>query len=175
MRRTYMLPLIAALALTVAGCSKQPAEAEPEKPAVQTVQAINQNYPLARAGEAGWDYHKELKADLDGDGAEEALTVIARIAWDAQHQDWMYDDGHNWQVYVTEPDGKVTYLFNDWVQLGKLDVLLVENNQIVIIRRTGPGIWIYRTTYRAGDSNLEVVLQGAQTGWLQFVDPQKHD
>jgi hypothetical protein len=74
----------------------------------------------AVAGDPGYAYHKHGKYDLDGDGVEETVHVIAKAVKDGSEYSW--DDGSPWHVYVEEPNGERTYLYSGWVHLGILDV-----------------------------------------------------
>ena len=70
----------------------------------------------AVAGEDGWNYAQEVEADLDSDGQAERLVLTARVELYRGRPAW--DDGQPWQVYVEEGDGRRTYLYSRFVQLG---------------------------------------------------------
>lgn len=117
--------------------------------AVQEQQAVNLIYPrylMAPGDERHWGYHRAVTADLDRDGSPETVHVRARAPRDAEETGW--DDGHPWNVYVEEPDGTRTYIYAGWVQIGRLDVMLTEGQQIVILNRQGAGLAVYRVQYR---------------------------
>jgi hypothetical protein len=79
----------------------------------------------AAAGDEGYEYHQVLKSDLDGDGTDETAHLIASVQKLAP-DDWGWEDGHTWHVYVEEPDGHRTYVFSDWIQFGTLDAHLIS-------------------------------------------------
>ncbi|MFO7172415.1 MAG: hypothetical protein DIU70_005515 [Bacillota bacterium] len=117
------------------------------------VNKINPHYPLGVAGQREWGYHQEVKADLDEDGVEEKLVVIARVGRPPGGQDYSWDDGQPWNVYVEEPDGTRTYVFADWVQLGKLVVGVAgttagEPQDVAILALEGAGWTLYHVDYQ---------------------------
>jgi len=134
-----------------------PTPAPAPAPAAQAVNLIDPNYPPAVAGAPGWEYHKSLSADLDGDGTAEKVSITNNAYWDAQRQEFGWDDGHSWHVYVQEPDGAKTYVFSGWVQLGQLDVILDEAKPGFYIVNSRPGsLGVYRVTY-SGPARAEAV------------------
>ena len=118
-------------------------------PETRTVNLINPNYPPAVAGAPGWEYHQTLSADLDGDGEKERVSVTTNAAWMPDLKEFAWDDGHPWHVYVEEADGGRTYLFSNWVQLGRLDVILDRDGPgLFLLSARGGGLEIYRATYK---------------------------
>lgn len=126
--------------------------AERLSPEDRVVDLINPNYPPAVGGEPGWEYHQTLTADLDGDGVDERVSVTTNAFWMPDEKEFGWDDGHPWHVYVEEPDGTRTYLFSNWVQLGRLDVILDrEGPGLFIVYWRAGGLVIYRATYQGPD------------------------
>ncbi|HWI51122.1 MAG TPA: hypothetical protein VNT01_03145 [Symbiobacteriaceae bacterium] len=139
--------------LLVAGCSQPAANA----PAPQVVNLVDPNYPPAVAGAPGWTYHKSLSADLDGDGAAEKVSITNNAYWDAERQQFGWDDGHPWHLYVEEPDGAKTYVFSGWVQMGQLDVILDEAKPgFYIVNARAGSLQVYRVAY-SGPGRAEAV------------------
>lgn len=123
-----------------------------------SVNLINPNYPPAVAGEEGWEYHKVLVADLDADGEKETVSVTTNALWIQEAREFGWDDGHPWHVYVEEADGTRTYLFSDWVQMGRLDVILdAEHSGLYIVSSRAGGLDVYHAIYSAPDQ-VETVL-----------------
>jgi len=123
--------------------------AERLSPEEREVDLISPHYPPAVGGEPGWEYHQTLTADLDNDGVDELVSVTTNAFWMEDEKEFAWDDGHPWHVYVEEPDGTRTYLFSNWVQLGKLDVILDrEGPGLFIVYRRGGGMIVYRATYQ---------------------------
>lgn len=118
------------------------------------VNLVSPHYPLAKAGDEGWDYHRVLVEDLNGDGRDDTVHVIAKI--ERHHtnpSEFLWDDGHIWQVYVEDADGQLTYVFSNWVQLGQLRVVspdyfaYPDMKGIGIINEQGAGITLYHVRY----------------------------
>ena len=53
--------------------------ADAAPPAPPIVQLIDSAIPPAVAGEAGWDYHQSVEADLTDDGQPERVVLTARV------------------------------------------------------------------------------------------------
>lgn len=108
---------------------------------------VDPDYPPGIA-DGGWQYRESVEADLDGDGAKETVWVTARASWNGRSFD--FDDGQPWQVYVEEADGKRTYLYSRWVQIGALEVGISEDHgksSVVILERGGLSFALYRIHY----------------------------
>jgi hypothetical protein len=73
-----------------------------------TPKLLDPAYPPG-ISDSGWQYRESLDVYLDGDGTNETVWVVARAGWNGRSFD--FDDGQPWQVYVEEPDGKRTYLY----------------------------------------------------------------
>jgi hypothetical protein len=134
MRRTSparRATLAAALLCAVAACDRQsevpgaaeaPADrgsAEPATAGVEETPApplVDTTIAPAVAGEEGWNYSQQVESDLDADGEAERLVLTARVELYRGRPAW--DDGQQWQVYVEEGDGRRTYLYSRFVQLG---------------------------------------------------------
>ena len=80
---------------------------------------IEARVPRAVAGEPHWGYEQVTHVDLDRDGIEERVVVIANVELDESGQP-LWEDGHGWQVYVEEPDSSRTYLYARFLPNGKL-------------------------------------------------------
>lgn len=118
-------------------------------PEARSVNLISPHYPPAVGGEPGWEYHQTLSADLDADGEKERVSITTNAEWMAERKEFAWDDGHPWHVYVEEADGRRTYLFSNWVQLGRLDVILDrEGPGLFIVSSRGGSLVVYRATYR---------------------------
>ena len=136
--------------------------AERLSPEDRVVDLINPNYPPAVGGEPGWEYHQTLTADLDGDGVDERVSVTTNAFWMPDEKEFGWDDGHPWHVYVEEPDGTRTYLFSNWVQLGRLDVIL---------DREGPGCSSSTGGPRSGHLSCDLPGTGPVQDGAELRDP----
>lgn len=90
---------------------------------------------LETRGAAGWEYALAERADLDGDGFQEQLWVLAQVTLADDGQP-LWEDGQEWQVYVEDEDGITTHLFAGLVQLGRLDVSITHMPQPTILVQT---------------------------------------
>lgn len=115
----------------------------------RSVTLVNPNYPPAVGGTPGWKYHLMLAADLNSDGQQERVSVTTNAEWIPEKKEFGWDDGHPWHVYVEETDGRRTYLFSDWVQMGRLEVILDRDGPgLYIVSSRGGSLTVYRATYR---------------------------
>lgn len=158
-----LLPvLVAAWLLTACAApgDAQPGSApEPEAPGEPvgteaSLDLIDPAYPQPLQG----DYRLTAVADVDGDGQEEQVVVLAAVDRVREDPDaspvdeFAWDDGQPWQVYVEEPDGSRTYLFSRFVQLGAVDALVdPDNRRIWIVVKTGVGIDVYEVIHEDPD------------------------
>lgn len=113
----------------------------------RAVNLLDPAYPPSIADES-WQYRQSVAFDLDGDGATETVWVIARAGWNGRSFD--FDDGQPWQVYVEEPDGKRTYIYSGWVQMGVLQVGVSEDGgkpSVVILQNEALTFALYRVSY----------------------------
>lgn len=113
----------------------------------------------AVAGQRGWGYVKQASADLDGDGVQERVFLIANA--ENRRGKPVWDDAQIWQVYIEEPDGKRTYVFSRWVQLGRVEAIMTdaernERPSVVLVERTPHTFTVYEVRYRR-PSDVEVV------------------
>ena len=120
---------------------------------------IEARVPAAVAGDSGWLYQQQAVADIDGDGDDETVTLISDVTLDAGGQP-LWEDGHRWQVYVREPNGRVTRLYARFLPNGSLtaDLAMPASGAllgIVLIERTPDHIGVYEIRYR-GPDNVEV-------------------
>lgn len=157
------------VALVVSGCSQPTpehaaiartsaqdrAEAEPDT----VPDLIQARVPAAVAGDSGWRYQQQVVADIDGDDSDETVVLISDVALDAGGRP-MWEDGHRWQVYVREADGRVTRLYARFLPNGKLTAELAlppggATHGIVLIEQTPSRVGVYEFRYR-GPNNVDV-------------------
>jgi hypothetical protein len=154
-----------AMAALAAGCS-QPT---PEDAAIARTAAedraeampdtvpdlIEARVPAAVAGDSGWRYQQQVVADIDGDDDEETVVLISDVTLDAAGRP-LWEDGHRWQVYVRETDGRVTRLYARFLPHGSLIADLTtppagSTLGIVLVERTPGHIGVYEFRYRGPD------------------------
>lgn len=100
------------------------AEPQVEECSGESVDLAQSRAP-AVAGDEGFDYHQIAELDLDGDQIEETAHLLASVEKTEAHG-YLWEDGHEWHLYIEEPDGQRTSIFSGWVQFGTLDVHVVE-------------------------------------------------
>lgn len=144
--------------------SPSPADTDAtEVRARQPVDLVDPQYQSTDDGHRQWDYQRVATADLDDDGTEENIIVTAAVPrapqeGEHEHEDaFIWNDGQPWQVYVEEPGGERTYVFAQFVQLGKLDVFVTaepteehgkEDKQVLIDQSTVHAKALYVIDYQ---------------------------
>lgn len=120
---------------------------------------IQSRVPAAVAGDTGWAYQQQAVADLDGDGDDETVVVLSDVILDASGRP-IWEDGHRWQVYVRESDGRVTRLYARFLPNGKLTAEMAVPPSgailgVVLLEQTPHHIGVYEYRYR-GPDNVDV-------------------
>ena len=114
--------LLAALALT--GCASPPESTPADAPPID-------HGRVSLADAVGWPLQRSVRADLDGDGADERLVVASDVAVDASGMP-MWEDGHRWAAYVVDaPEGEAadssrTLLYGAFLPMGRAEVAVTE-------------------------------------------------
>ena len=120
---------------------------------------IQARVPAAVAGDSGWAYQQQVVADIDGDGDDDTVVLISDVTLDAAGRP-LWEDGHRWQVYVRDGDGRITRLYARFLPNGKLTAELAmppsgATHGIVLIEQTPSHIGVYEFRYR-GPNNVDV-------------------
>jgi hypothetical protein len=120
---------------------------------------IQARVPAAVAGDSGWRYQQQVAADIDGDDDEETVVLISDVVLDAAGRP-LWEDGHRWQVYVREQDGRITRLYARFLPNGSLIADLTTppagaTHGIVLVERTPSHLAVYEFRYR-GPDNVDV-------------------
>lgn len=139
-----------------------------------TVDLVDKNYPTVAKDEPGWDYRQTVTADLDGDGKEDTVVLMARVERSPSNpSEYIWDDGQPWQVLVESPQGEKTPVYSRWVQIGQLKALIGEQKEsgghdLILLELTGAGISLYRVEYdgpqKTKSTRLASVLTVNQAG-----------
>jgi hypothetical protein len=113
---------------------------------------LDARVPTARAGDPGWMYAQRVSADFDGDGADETAVLICDVTLDASGRP-LWEDGHRWQLYVEESDGKTTRLYARFVPRGRVtaEVGVPSAGQelyIVVVEHSPERMGVYEYEYR---------------------------
>lgn len=120
---------------------------------------IQSRVPPAVAGDTGWAYQQQAVADIDGDGDDETVVVLSDVMLDASGRP-MWEDGHRWQVYVREGDGRTTRLYARFLPNGKLTAEMAvpvsgTTLGIILLEQTPHHLGVYEYRYR-GPDNVDV-------------------
>ncbi|HHW10286.1 MAG TPA: hypothetical protein GXX29_09955 [Firmicutes bacterium] len=124
----------------------------------QAISLVDPGHELVTQGTPGWEYHKILAADLDGDGETELVHMLARLAEDPMRPgEYQWDDGQPWQVYI-EDGTEITHIYARYVQLGKLLALLTAETspRLALLEIQGAGVALYTIDYR-GPERFRVI------------------
>jgi len=132
-----------------------PPQTELSTPADQTttVDLVDKTYSPVAEDEPGWDYRQTVTADLDGDGLEDTVTIIARVQRSPNNpHEYLWDDGQPWQVFVESSKGERTPVYSRWVQIGQLKALISEKkadgkHDLILLELAGAGVSLYRVEY----------------------------
>ena len=113
--------------LAVAACTPPPENRPADAPPI--------DHERVSLGDAvGWPLQRSLRADLDGDGADERLVVASDVAVDAAGAP-MWEDGHRWAVFVVDTpdiesemgaDSSRTLLYGAFLPMGRAEVAVTE-------------------------------------------------
>ena len=129
-------------------------DAEPPRPLEQgaAVNLVDPSYPAAK-DERGWDYRREVEADLDGDGSPEHILVTARAERSpASATEFLWDDGQPWQVLATSPAGETTLVYPRRAQIGQRRAVIGEPQEngkhpLILLEMTGANVSMYEVEY----------------------------
>lgn len=160
------------LAMACTGTERAPPRDTSRAPAAvppAEVSLIDSTYPLAVAGSGGWNFQQSASRDLNADGTPERVVLTARVEMMRGRPLW--DDGQPWLVYVETADGKRTYMYSRYVQLGTLTMRITEPDsgtspRIVILEQLPDRLAVYEGEYR-GVGQLRV-----SASYERMLDPR---
>ena len=120
---------------------------------------LDARVPAAKAGDPGWTYAQRVSADFDGDGEDETAVLISDVTLDNGGAP-LWEDGHRWQLYVEESDGKITRLYARFIPRGRVtaDVGIPSAGKelyIVVVEHSPDRMGVYEYEYR-GPLNADV-------------------
>jgi len=171
--------LATAFALFIVACNRDGApggaadsiariSAPPGAPALQAVMLTDSGQAPAVVGTEGWNYSQSTTLDVDGDGQDERVVMMARVEMIRGRPAW--DDGQQWQVYVEEADSTHTTVYARFLQLGTLTMRVeaIEGSgqrRIVLLEHLPDQLSVYDVMYR-GPQDARAV-----TAYQRRVDP----
>ena len=124
-----------------------------------SVNLVDPGFVLLEGGAVGWDYRRSFVADLNEDGRPETIEILARVSRDSgRGDDYQWDDGQPWQVYVREGD-QLTHIYARWVQLGHISVYVTDepHPRLMIAEAQGAGYALYSVVYK-GPGQFETTM-----------------
>ncbi|MBA2291389.1 MAG: hypothetical protein H0W15_02915, partial [Gemmatimonadales bacterium] len=118
---------------------------------LDTVTLIDPGQAPAVADTSGWNYRRSASVDIDGDGEVERVVIAVRVEMVRGRPAW--DDGHQWQVYVEEPDSTRTVVYARRLQLGTLTLRIEAGSgsgprHIILVEHLPDLLAAYEVTYR---------------------------
>ena len=122
----------------------------------------------ATRGAGGWNYSQSATADVDGDGQNERIVMMARVEMVRGRPAW--DDGQQWQVYVEEADSSRTTVYARFLQLGTLTMRIEGADaqvprRIVLLEQLPDRLSVYEVEY-VGPAKFR-----ATTAYQRRLDP----
>lgn len=130
-----------------------PADVKVSEKEPTTTDLLDKNYAPVAQDEPGWDYKQTVAADLDGDGTQERVVIMARVERSPDNPgEYLWDDGQPWQVLVESSSGDQTPVYSRWVQIGQLKGFISEEKKngghdLILLELTGAGVSLYRVEY----------------------------
>lgn len=130
------------------------AELEPAAASLPVDRAASEAWPEI----AEWGIRDSLDVDLDADGRPERILLAAAAEVDDRGRA-MWDDGQRWAVAVVTADSVPTLLFERFVQLGRVDVTVLDAEggpRLLITETGGAGEMVWEMVWR-GSNDAQVV------------------
>lgn len=115
------------------------------------------------AGARDWPYERTWSVDLEGDGDRERVVLLAQV--ERRGDQFLWQDGQPWVVYVEEPSGTRTYVFARSITNGRLDVYTTpaqgnRDPRIILLERSGTRLAAWEVNYRGRDNvRVETLLE----------------
>lgn len=132
----------------------------PKSVARRPVDLVDSRQELVVAGAPGWEYHRSFEVDLNGDNHPETVDILARVSRTPERSDdYQWDDGQPWQVYVRDGD-QLTHIYARWVQLGRLSVYATDEPRprLIIAESQGAGYSLYAVEYQGPNRYKAVTI-----------------
>lgn len=117
MKKIKLLLVLLLVVLSFSGCNKN--TDVPENPV--TEQGIENKAEIIKATEIsadvlGWNEVCSYTGDLDGDGADEKITLVTSAERDRDGK-FLWNDGQNWALYIDDRE-EAYLLFNQYLSAG---------------------------------------------------------
>lgn len=173
----FILALVAISLVYVYSSEKNPTDNEPNQNIETNNEVDNQTIEPIFAGDVDISQYtllEEYIVDFNNDAVEEKVKLYAQVGV-SEDGEYMWDDGQKWLLLVIS--GKNTYvIFDNYVQLGRLDVKLYEYGEdnsihLTTVLEVGAAYVIKDYTYNA-DQNVfeeELIFEKSNINWIQKV------
>lgn len=158
-----LLVLIAGAALAAGGCGRRyEGSGASDAAPVDTAK-------IHAADVAGWEYRREISADLDGDGKLDRVVIAADVAMGPTGPLWQ--SAHRWAVYVEPAKGEPTLLYGALVPNGFAEAAVLDPDQdhrrkVLVQERTPRQIRAMEVEYDAGKARLSSSMTYPVAEWL---------
>jgi hypothetical protein len=118
---------------------------------------LDERSPRPAIGARGWNFEQTWTADLTGDGNRERIVLLAQVERSGERILW--EDAHQWVVYVEEAGGARTYLYSRLVPRGRVDLNVTRPEgasapRILLIERSGDRVGLWEARYRGRNNVL---------------------
>lgn len=173
----FILILVAISLVYVYSSEKTPIDNEPDQNIETNNEADNMTIEPIFAGDIDINQYtllEEYIVDFNNDAVEETVKLYAQVGV-SEDGEYMWDDGQKWLLLVYS--GKNTYvIFDDYVQLGRLDVKLYESGEddsvhLTTVLEVGAAYVIKDYTYNTTENNFkeELIYEKSNINWIQKV------
>ena len=139
----------------------------------QPINLVDPKQEAAFEASGRWEYQELTSADLDGDGSEEKLVLVADVPLNSDGQP-SWDDGQPWEVRIEEANGNQTRVYAQYVQLGHVWAGVVREEEsppkMLLIEETDlPRIRVFQVRY-LGPGQVDVceLLDRQVERWLRL-------
>ncbi|MCF7801488.1 MAG: hypothetical protein K9N34_05660 [Candidatus Marinimicrobia bacterium] len=128
-----------------------------------------------------WAYYKTQQADLNGDGIEEKIEILANVmrtndSKGFRDRDFNWDDGQKWTSRIIEQAGDTTWIFYRWIQNGRLNGFISTDDppSIILVQTDYNSINAYKVIYFKHDSiEVSQILQTKHDSEFHFIERDK--
>jgi hypothetical protein len=153
-----------ALALTLGACGR----GAPKGPGASDTAPVD-TAKIHAADVAGWEYRREISADLDGDGKLDRVVIAADVAMGPTGPLWQ--SAHRWAVYVEPVSGERTLLYgalvpNGFAEAAVLDPDKDHRRRVLVQERTPRQVRTMEVEYDGGKARLASSMTYPVADWL---------
>jgi len=152
-----IIMLTASLVLGSQGRSREVADTN-----IVQVNLVSPRQAAAADSPGKWQHRKVVGSDLDGDGIQERVVILARVGTSSEGVE-TWDDGQEWEARIEEPDGTTTRVYAQYVQLGRLRGYINDGQgrpTLFLLEETSARVRGFEVTYHGpGKVNSQMVFE----------------